>query len=209
MMSMMMMTTSTTLALASALLATPTQDPEAMRAARTPAMSEALERKLQDFEARHRSRRVKDETIAVSEGELNSYLNLSPSLKLPEGLSDVQFRFEREQIDAKAQLDLDVVRGKNKVGSGSPLDPLTLLSGNIPIEVRGRLKSEDEGFGAFEIQDVRLGPLPLPVSVLAQIVASATRTQADPQGFDIRAPFRLPYALKRVRVQPGRALLDF
>jgi hypothetical protein len=203
---MMLMMMTTTLALT--LLAAPTQDPEAMRAVRTPALSEALERKLQDFETRQRSRRVKDETIAVSEGELNSYLNLSPNLKLPEGLSDIQFRFEREQIDARAQLDLDVVRGKAKVGSG-PFDPLTLLSGNIPIEVRGRLKSEAEGFGAFEIQDVRLGPVPLPVSVLAEIVGSATRTQADPQGFDIRAPFRLPYALKRVRVQPGRALLDF
>jgi hypothetical protein len=206
---MMMTTTPATLALALALLAAPTQDPEAMRAARTPAMSEALERKLQDFEVRQKSHRVKNETIAVSEGELNSYLNLSPNLKLPEGLTEVEFRFEREQIDARAQLDLDLVRGKAKLGSGSPLDPLTLLSGNIPIEVRGRLRSEDEGFGAFEIQDVRLGPVPLPVSVLAQIVASATRTQADPQGFDIRSPFRLPYALKRVRVQPGRALLDF
>jgi hypothetical protein len=209
MMVMMTTTMSTTLALVSALLASPAQDPEAMRAVRTPALCQSLERKLLDFEARQRRRQVKNETIPVSEGELNSYLNLSPDLKLPEGLSDVQFRLEREQIDAKAALDLDLVRGKAKLGSGSPLDPLTLLSGTIPIEVRGRLKNEDEGFGAFEIQDVRLGPVPLPVSVLAQIVASATRTPQVPQGFDIQAPFRLPYALKRVRVQPGRALLDF
>jgi hypothetical protein len=141
-------------------------------------------------------------------GRANSYLNLSPKLKLPEGISDVEFLFERERINATGQLDLDVVRGKDKVGSG-PLDPLSLLSGSVPVELSGRLKSEGEGFGAFEIDGVRLGPVSLPVSVLAQIVASATRSQENPQGFDIRAPFRLPYSLKRVRIQPGRALLDF
>jgi hypothetical protein len=196
------------LALTSALLAPAPQDPGAARAARTPALAESLERKIEDFERRQKARRVKDETIAVSEGELNSYLNLSTKLELPEGIHDVQFLFERERISAAGQLDLDVVRGKQKVGSG-PLDPLSLLSGSVPIELNGRLRSEGEGFGAFEIEGVRLGPVSLPVSVLAQIVASATRSPKNPQGFDIQAPFRLPYSLKRVRIQPGRALLDF
>jgi hypothetical protein len=205
----MMYMTMAGLTLAFSLLAGAPQDAGALRAVRTPALAEALERKIEDFERRQKERRVKDETVAVSEGELNSYLNLSPKLKLPDGLSDVRFLFEREQISATGQLDLDVLRGKGKVGSGNPIDPLTLLSGNIPVEVSGRLKNEAEGFGAFEIQGVRLGPVMLPVSVLAQIVASATRSQENPQGFDIQAPFRLPYALKRVRIQPGRALLDF
>jgi hypothetical protein len=196
------------LMLTSALLVAAPEDPGAMRALRTPALAESLERKIEDFERRQNARQVKYETIALSEGELNSYLNLSPTLKLPEGISDVEFLFERERINATGQLDLDVVRGKDKVGSG-PLDPLSLLSGSVPVELSGRLKSEGEGFGAFEIDGVRLGPVSLPVSVLAQIVASATRSQENPQGFDIRAPFRLPYSLKRVRIQPGRALLDF
>jgi len=191
-----------------ALLAAGPPDEGAMRTLRTPALAETLERKIADFERRQRTGGAKVETIPVSEGELNSYLNLSPRLRLPEGLSDVEFLFERDQIGAKGQLDLDAVRGKTKVGS-SPFDPLSLLSGRIPIEVNGRLKSEAEGFGAFEIQGVRLGPVSLPVSVLAEIVTSATRNAENPQGFDIRAPFRLPYSLKRVRIQPGRALLDF
>lgn len=190
------------------LLAAAAQDPDAMRSLRTPALAETLERKVDAFERRQKTRGVKGETVAVSEGELNSYLNLSPRLRLPDGLSDVEFRFERDEIGATGQLDLDLMRGKAKIGSG-PFDPLTLLSGNIPIEVKGRLRNEAEGFGAFEIADVRLGPVSLPVSVLAQIVASATRSPQQPDGFDIRAPFRLPYSLKRVRIQPGRALLDF
>jgi len=196
------------LSLCGALLAVGAQDPGAMRSLRTPALAETLERKIDVFERRQKTRGAKGETIPVSEGELNSYLNLSPRLRLPDGLSDVEFQFEREQIGATGQLDLDVMRGKAKIGSG-PFDPLSLLSGRIPIEVSGRLRNEADGFGAFEIQGVRLGPVSLPVSVLAQIVASATRTPQQPQGFDIEAPFRLPYSLKRVRIQPGRALLDF
>jgi hypothetical protein len=205
----MMTMTLAVLTLLPALIGPPQQDPAAAaRAVRTPALAQSLEKKVADFERRQKARRVKDETIAVSEGELNSYLNLSPKLQLPDGLSDVQFLFERDAINASGQLDLDTVRGKEKVGSG-PLDPLSLLSGSVPIELSGRLRSEGEGFGAFEIQSVRLGPVSLPVSVLARIVASATRSAQYPEGFDIGAPFRLPYALKRVRIQPGRALLDF
>jgi hypothetical protein len=203
---MMSMTTPGIALLFAALLA-PSED-TAARGVRTEALAASLEKKVEDFERRQKTRGVKDETIAVSEGELNSYLNLSPKLELPPGISDVQFLFDRDAISATGQLDLDVVRGKEKVGNG-PLDPLSLLSGNVPVELAGRLRSEGEGFGAFEIQSVRLGPVSLPVSVLARIVAAATRTAQNPEGFDLGAPFRLPYSLKRVRIQPGRALLDF
>jgi hypothetical protein len=199
--------TMTTPPILTCLLLAALQDPAAMRLVRTPQLADSLEQKLIGFERRQKDPRAKSESVQVTEGELNSYLN-STKLRLPDGLSDVEFLLERDDIDAKAQLDLDLVRGKAKVGSG-PFDPLSLLSGRIPVELRGRLKSEADGFGAFEIHEVRLGPLPLPVASLAGIVTAATRSAQYPQGFDIRAPFRLPYALKRVRVQPGRALLDF
>jgi hypothetical protein len=66
-----------------------------------------------------------------------------------------------------------------------------------------------DGFGQIEVDELRLGAVALPMSMLEQIVASSTRTPENPQGFDIHSPFRLPYALKRVRLEPGRAVLDF
>lgn len=196
------------LSLLSTLILAPAGGADAPRVPRSAALAQSLGRKIADLEGLRGAGGAQGRTIPVSEGELNSYLNLSPGLRLPDGLSDLEFRFEQELIEASGQLDLDAVRGKTKVESG-PLDPLALLSGTIPIEVKGRLKSEAEGFGAFEIQEVRLGPVSLPVSVLAQIVSSATRGPSQPQGFDIQAPFRLPYSLKRVRIQPGKALLEF
>ena len=49
----------------------------------------------------------------------------------------------------------------------------------------------------------------VPTSVLGQLVLSATKSEANPEGVDITAPFRLPYSVNRLRLQPGRALLDF
>ena len=49
----------------------------------------------------------------------------------------------------------------------------------------------------------------VPISVLEQLVLSATKNDANPEGFDIHAPFRLPYSVNRLRLEPGRALLDF
>jgi len=47
------------------------------------------------------------------------------------------------------------------------------------------------------------------VSFVEQIVASATRKPSNPEGFDIHAPFRLPYSVNRVRLETARAFLDF
>ena len=33
--------------------------------------------------------------------------------------------------------------------------------------------------------------------------------RSSPQGFDILAPFPLPWTARRVRLEPGRALVDF
>jgi hypothetical protein len=40
-------------------------------------------------------------------------------------------------------------------------------------------------------------------------VARSTRKPDNPEGVDISAPFRLPYSVRRVRLEPGRAFLDF
>jgi len=169
-------------------------------------LAQSLLRKLEAIERRQRSGRPgKAETVLVTEGELNSYLNLGLGEKTPQGVSDIEVRLERDRLAARAMVDLDQVKGK--VRSSGPLNPFSLLSGSVPLEVRGRFTNED-GFGTIDVEEVRLGPVNLPLSVLEQMVASATRSAENPEGFDLRSPFRLPYAVKRIRLQPGRALLD-
>jgi hypothetical protein len=171
--------------------------------------AEALRVKVLELERRARrtrSRRTVLTSVQVTQGELNSYVNLVLGPQLPAGLRDVEFRLDDGHIKARGMVDLD--RVKNQMGATSFWNPLTLLSGMVSVELAGRLKTED-GFGAFAIDGIRLGPMAIPAPLLAQLVASATRTRQNPAGFDILSPFRLPYGLKKVRVQPGRVALDY
>jgi hypothetical protein len=161
---------------------------------------EALDRRQKN------GRTARPETIEVTAGEVNSYVNLEANV--PEGVSDVKVRFEKDRVTATAMVDLDRIPGREKAAS-SPWNPFSLVSGRVPVSVTGRLVAEGDGFASFQVDEVRLGSLPLPVSVLAQLVASATRGNQNPQGVDIQSPFRLPYSMKRVRLQADRALLEF
>ena len=169
--------------------------------------ADALDRKFEDLNERHKTGTVaRGKSVLVTESELNSYLNLSLGEKMPRGFSDVAVRLETERIQATGVLDLEKVR--DKMPNLTPLSPLYWLSGRVPVLLRGRVVNDD-GFASIEWEDVRVGNVPVPVSLLHQIVSSTTKSDEHPAGFDIRAPFPLPYSVRQVRVQPGRAYLDF
>ncbi len=171
----------------------------------TAAAAESLARKLTSIEARKREKAAKPGTVVVTENELNSYLQLKLAQDMPTGISDVRVSMQQERLQANGQVDLDKLDIKK---GSSPFSPLNLLSGKVPVMLRGRLQSLD-GFGTVQVEEVQLATIPVPVSVLQRLIASSTRSERDPDGFDINAPFRFPYSLKRVRLEPGRALLDF
>jgi hypothetical protein len=195
--------------LVSLLLAAPQAAPP--RAAPTrPGLSwadaEALERKFESLVRRVSGGGAPARTsVLVTEIELNSYLNLSLAPVMPHGLSDLDVRLEQDRLGAKAVVDLDQLKGK--LPPMGAFNPISYLSGRVPVELRGRFPTAN-GFGNVELESLRLGGYSVPISVLEQIVASATKTRENPQGVDILAPFRLPYAIKRVRLQQGKAFLD-
>jgi hypothetical protein len=169
--------------------------------------AEALDRKFEDLNERHKAGKVtRGKSVLVTESELNSYLNLSLGEKMPRGFTDVAVRLEYERIHATGVLDLDQVR--DKMPNLSPLSPLYWLTGRVPVLLRGRILNDD-GFASVEWEDVRVANVPVPISLLHQIVSSTTKSEDHPDGFDIRAPFRLPYSVRQVRIEPGRAFLDF
>jgi hypothetical protein len=181
------------------------QAPAATATSPTMGAAESLARKLTSIEARKREKTRKPETVVVTEHELNSYLNLKLCADMPTGVSDVQVSMQAERLQATGQVDLDKLDIKK---GSSPFSPLALLSGKVPVMLKGRLQSLN-GFGNVQIEEVQLATIPVPVSVLERLIASSTRSSRNPEGFDINAPFRFPYSVKRVRIEPGRALLDF
>jgi hypothetical protein len=194
-----------------ALLAAPpaaTPRPKPPRPEWTWEAADGLEGRLKAIEAGWRSKRAPAEPrLLVRQAELNSYVNLTLAAQLPPGVTELEFQIEKDRVSAKGMLDLDQLPVKQAAGA-SPWSPINFLSGKVPVELRGRLTSQD-GFGSFEPEDIRLATIPVPASLLAQAVAQATRTSDNPQGFDILSPFRLPYGARRVRLQPAKILVDF
>ncbi len=166
--------------------------------------ADALARKL-DGLVRHPPGTPLAGGIVVTQGELNSYLNLSLGPQMPQGLADVDVSMEPDALGARAIVDLDQL--KDRLPPMGAFNPISYLGGRVPVELHGRVQTAN-GVGSIAWDRVRLGGYSLPVSVLAQIVSQATKTRANPQGVDIQAPFPLPYAIKRVRIEQGRALLE-
>jgi len=174
------------------------------------AEAESLDRKLAAIEKQRDAppRKIRPETVTVTESELNSYLNLTMAEKLPKEVKELEVHLlEHERLQANGLVDLDKVKAKVAATSSS-WNPLLLMGGLVPVELRGRLVNRD-GFGSIIWEDVRVNAWSLPVSLLEQMVASATKKPDNPEGFDISAPFRLPYSVRRVRLEPGRAFLEF
>jgi hypothetical protein len=188
------------------LLAIAAPDPQAAAGPRgvvNQQAADSLGGKLADLEQHPDPRRA---PVRVTEGEINSYLRITKRTKLPAGLTDPEVRFDREQIEVRGFVDLEQVKGKVQLPSA--LSPLGLLSGRVPFELRGHFTSKG-GFGTVEIQEIRVASWPLPLSVVEQMVATATRNEQHPDGVDLHAPFRLPYSVSRIRLEPGRAWLEF
>ena len=169
--------------------------------------ADILAKVLEDVDAAVKAGKpARKQTVVVTESQLNSYLNLTLALNMPPGLSDVAVQLADNGLVARAKVDLDRIPLKRPTGGAWSL--YSLLSGVVPIEVSGRLLGRD-GMGTIELKEARLGGWVVPASLVGQLVSSSTRNATNPQGFDIQAPFRLPYGMKQIRFEAGRAVVDF
>ncbi len=181
--------------------------PAPTRAGLSWAEADVLAQALEEVEAAFKEGKpAKRQSLVVTEGQLNSYLNLTLGPKMPTGLSEVAVQLADNGLVARAKVDLDRVPLKRPTGGAWSL--YSLLSGVVPVEISGRLEARD-GMGTIDLKEARLGNWPVPASLVGQLVSNSTRSAANPQGFDIQAPFRLPYAMRRVRFELGRAVVDF
>ena len=177
--------------------------PAPPRAGLSWADADTLARKIQEVEdLRRAGKPVPRQTVLVTEGQLNSYLNLTLGTRMPKGVTDLDVHFERERLAARALLDLEQLPIKGSLGI------LGMLGGAVPVELRGRLPNRD-GEGTMQVEELKLSGYSMPLTVLSQIVSSSTRTSTNPGGFDINAPFKLPYAVRSVRFEPGKAFVEF
>jgi hypothetical protein len=141
----------------------------------------------------------------VTEGELNSYLYFGAGDKIPLGVTEPSVVIQTQgRLNGRAVVDLDLVRRKK--GSGSWFDPLSYLTGRLPLTASGTLHT-NEGRGKFTLESAAVSGIPIPKTFLQEIVTYYTRTTDTPNGINIDDPFDLPAEIQKIEVETGRATI--
>jgi hypothetical protein len=102
-------------------------------------------------------------------------------------------------VAGRAVVDLDAVRKQKQRGW---LDPLAYLGGRLPVTASGRLTTRD-GKGQFLLESAEISGVPVPKTVLQELLTYYSRTRDNPAGIDMDAPFELPARIKEIRVGSG------
>lgn len=182
-------------------------NPAAPKSGLSRELSDALGKKLELLEKFEHDPKTKRVPVSVYESELNSYVRFALAEKVPRGLREVRIVLRENRLELRGLANLsEFSELKEKAANAAGF--LSLLGGEMAVEIVADFKS-DRGFGQFEVVSAQIGPVPLSAAILSDIVARATVDAARPNGFDIRAPFRLPYAAKRIRPQQAIATVEY
>jgi hypothetical protein len=101
-------------------------------------------------------------------------------------------------------VDLEAI-GKQR-GSGGSLDVWSYLGGRLPLSVTGILSTKD-GQGRFDLQAADLSGVPVPKTLIQELLSMYTRSPEKPQGVRLDDPFALPAGIKQIDVGQGQAVV--
>jgi hypothetical protein len=141
----------------------------------------------------------------ISESELNSYLRFELRDQVPAGVAEPTVTILGDgRLIGTAIVDLDAVRQARQ--SNSWFDPVRLLSGRVPVTASGLLQTQ-QGTGRFTLESAEISGVPVPKTVLQQVVGYYTRTPENADGVNLDDAFELPARIREIRVQPGQAIV--
>jgi hypothetical protein len=148
---------------------------------------------------------VRSRTTPMSELEVNSYLAFNINDKIPRGLANPDIRMVGDgQLAGRVFVDIDEF--KRHRSAGGLLDPLSYISGQVPLTARGVLHTRG-GRGQFQLASAEIHGVPVPKPIVQELVSFFSRTPENPHGFNLDSPFNLPAKIREVTVNPGETLL--
>jgi hypothetical protein len=140
-----------------------------------------------------------------TEDELNSWFLYRAQPVLPAGVSQPQITIVGEgRLAGQATIDLDAV-AKRRSSAGA-FDPLSLIGGKVPVTVTGILHTRD-GQARFEVQRAEMSGVPVPVTVLQEVLTYYSRSDERPQGVRLDDVFALPANIRQIEVGEGQAVV--
>lgn len=141
----------------------------------------------------------------VTEGELNSWFAYSAKPLLPAGVAEPRITLVGNgKVGGQAIVDLDAIARRKQ--SGGTFDVWNLVGGKVPVNVLGTLKTKD-GIGSFQLESADVSGLPLPKTVLQELVSYYSRTPTHPQGVKLDDSFDLPASIRQIDVVAGQAVV--
>ena len=140
-----------------------------------------------------------------SESELNSWFAYRSGEVMPPGVSEPRVTLVGNgKVKAVATVDLEAIAKQRS--SGRALDPWSYLGGRLPVTLSGVLRTEN-GMGRFDLEQAAVSGVPVPTSVLADIVSYYTRSADDSDGVRINDNFRLPSQIKQIEMGTGQGVI--
>lgn len=142
--------------------------------------------------------------VALSEAEMNSWFAFDAVRVMPAGVTDPTVSMiGAGRVAGRVVVDLDRVPRKR---NPNLFDPWSLLSGRVPVQVRGTLRTQG-GQGTFALESAQLAGITVPKFLLQELLAAYSRSARNPEGLNLDAPFSLPVRIQRIDVEPGQALV--
>ena len=149
-------------------------------------------------------RRGEPREVIITERAVAGFLRFQAADSLPPGLADPELRMEAGgRLTVTAPGDLDAVREQQSPGR---LNPLRFLSGRLPVTAIGSVQSSRRTL-TIRIESARVGALPVPATLVAELVQVYTRSDQYPDGIDVSEPIPLPSGIDAVRVESRRTVV--
>jgi hypothetical protein len=140
-----------------------------------------------------------------TESELNSWFAYRSGEVMPAGVSEPRVTLIGDgKVKAAATVDLEVIAKQRS--SGRALDPWSYLGGRLPVTLSGVLRTEN-GMGRFDLEQAAVSGVPVPASVLADIVSYYSRSDSDPEGVRLNEDFKLPSQIKQIEMGAGQGVI--
>lgn len=140
--------------------------------------------------------------VEVTDAEVTAYLRHHATKDIPVGIVEPAITALGDgRVGGRAIVDLDAVRQAKTRGW---LDPLGYLSGRLPVTATGRLTTTG-GVGRFQLESAEIRGVPVPKTVIQELVSFYSRSPEDPDGINMDDPFELPARIREIRVAKGAA----
>ncbi|HWH76988.1 MAG TPA: hypothetical protein VNT76_06430 [Candidatus Binatus sp.] len=170
---------------------------------KTPVESkDRLQEKIDEVIANGAESPVPHKSTTFSENEVNTALTVNLKEKIPKGITEPQVRLLGDsKIVARVVVNVDEFKKRSKRKNAGPLN---FFGGKIPVVVRGDLVTRD-GQGQFKLQSAEANGIPLPKSLVLDLLKTYTRSRQKPDGFNIEKSFELPAGIREIVIIPGEA----